>query len=101
MLEFFKPENLFQAFIDFAMIPLKLIIAPVDWFLSQIPGIDAIPDAIFAVVSYVGNIPSTIVALTGINPALWNAAIFVVLAYFSVAPLVSVYKKVLNWSRGS
>lgn len=101
MLDLLKPDNLFQAFVDLAMIPLKLILAPVDYFLAQIPGLDAIPQALSAVVGYVGNIPSTFVSLLGINPALWNGIIFVVLAYCAAFPLVSVFKKVMNWARGA
>lgn len=101
MLDLLKPENLFQAGIDLAMIPLRIILIPVDYFLAQIPGLDAIPGALSAMVGLVGNIPSTVVSLTGINPALWNAVIFVVLAYYAAFPTVSVFKKVLNWARGS
>lgn len=96
-----SPNGLFQLFIDIAMLPLRVIIAPIDYFLAQIPGLDAIPAALSAVSSYVGSIPGLLVSLTGINPVLWNAVIFVLLAYFGIVPLAGAIKKVLNWFRGS
>lgn len=92
--------QVFEAVLNFSLIPLKMILMPVDYFLANIPGLNAIPEALQAVSGYVGKIPETVVALIGINPVLWNAAIAVLLGYFAVVPAVNGIKKLINWARG-
>lgn len=91
---------LFDAILSFFMFPLHVILTPVDYFLKQIPNIDVIPNSISAIVVYFGNIPSTLVFLTGISPVIWNAIISTLLLYFAVIPTINGIKKLINWIRG-
>ncbi len=69
-------------------------------FFMFIPNINVIPESISAIVGYVGNIPSTLVSLTGISPVIWNAIISTLLLYFAVIPTINGIKKLINWIRG-
>lgn len=91
---------LFDALLSFFMFPLHIILTPVDYLLKQIPNIDVIPNSISAIVGYVGNIPSTLVSLTGISPVIWNAIISTLLLYFAIIPVINGIKKLINWIRG-
>lgn len=91
---------LFDAILSFFMFPLHVILTPVDYLLKQIPNIDVIPNSISAIVGYVGNIPSTLVSLSGISPVIWNAIISTLLLYFAVIPAINGIKKLINWIRG-
>lgn len=91
---------LFDAILSFFMFPLHIILTPVDYLLKQIPNIDVIPNSISAIVGYVGNIPSTLVSLSGISPIIWNAIISTLLLYFAVIPTINGIKKLINWIRG-
>lgn len=91
---------LFDAILSFFMFPLHVILTPVDYLLKQIPNIDVIPNSISAIVGYVGNIPSTLVSLSGISPIIWNAIISTLLLYFAVTPTINGIKKLINWIRG-
>ena len=93
-------NSVFDAILSFFMFPLHIILTPVDYLLKQIPNIDVIPNSISAIVGYVGNIPSTIVSLTGISPIIWNAIISTLLLYFAVIPVINGVKKLINWIRG-
>ena len=91
---------LFDAILSFFMFPLHVILTPVDYLLKQISNIDVIPNSISAIVGYVGNIPSTLVSLSGISPIVWNAIISTLLLYFAVIPTINGIKKLINWIRG-
>lgn len=91
---------LFDAILSFFMFPLHVILTPVDYLLKQIPNIDVIQNSISAIVGYVGNIPSTLVSLSGISPIIWNAIISTLLLYFAVIPTINGIKKLINWIRG-
>lgn len=93
-------NSVFDAILSFFMFPLHIILTPVDYLLKQIPNIDVIPNSISAIVGYVGNIPSTIVSLTGISPIIWNAIISTLLLYFAIIPVINGIKKLINWIRG-
>ena len=93
-------NSVFDAILSFFMFPLHIILTPVDYLLKQIPNIDVIPNSISAIVGYVGNIPSTIVSLTGISPVIWNAIISTLLLYFAIIPVINGLKKLINWRRG-
>lgn len=93
-------NSVFDAILSFFMFPLHIILTPVDYILKQIPNIDVIPNSISAIVGYVGNIPSTIVSLTGISPIIWNAIISTLLLYFAIIPVINGIKKLINWIRG-
>ena len=93
-------NSVFDAILLFFMFPLHIILTPVDYLLKQIPNIDVIPNSISAIVGYVGNIPSTIVSLTGISPVIWNAIISTLLLYFAIIPVINGIKKLINWIRG-
>lgn len=90
----------FDALLSFFMIPLHIILMPVDYLLKQIPNISIIPQSISAIVGYVGSIPSAIVSLIGISPIIWNAIISTLLLYFAVIPTINGIKKLINWIRG-
>lgn len=93
-------NSVFDAILSFFMFPLHIILTPVDYLLKQIPNIDVIPNSISAIVGYVGNIPPTIVSLTGISPVIWNAIISTLLLYFAIIPVINGIKKLINWIRG-
>ena len=93
-------NSVFDAILSFFMFPLHIILTPVDYLLKQIPNIDVIPNSMSAIVGYVGNIPSTIVSLTGISPVIWNAIISTLLLYFAIIPVINGIKKLINWIRG-
>lgn len=85
--------------LDVALLPLQVILIPIDALLAQIPGIGLIPGYIASLFSFIGSIPQTIVALTGIAPLLWNLAIGTFLVFFTLSPAINIVKKLWAWLR--
>lgn len=85
--------------IDIMILPLQLVLVPIDYLLANIPGIAAIPSAISGVLSLIGAIPSTLVYLFGINPLIWNSLIMTFLAYITFSPTIQFAKKIWAWVR--
>lgn len=85
--------------LDVALLPLQLILVPVDALLAQIPGIGQIPSAINQLFSFIGTVPQTIVALTGLSPLLWNLAIGTFVLFFTLSPAINIVKKIWAWLR--
>ena len=81
------------------LLPLQVILIPVDALLAQIPGIGIIPSAIIAVTTFIGSLPSTLVNVLGINPAIWNVFFLTFILYVTASPAISVIKKVWAWVR--
>lgn len=90
---------IFATLLDILVIPLQLILIPVDALLSQIPGLSVIPVSINAIVSLVGNIPSTLVHITGTSPILWNATIIVLILNLTAIPAINIGKRIWAWVR--
>lgn len=85
--------------LDVLLLPLQLIMVPIDSLLAQIPGIGQIPSYIASFFSFIGNMPATVVRLTGIAPAIWNTALLVFLLFFTLSPSINVAKKIWAWVR--
>lgn len=81
------------------ILPLQLLMIPIDYLLSNIEGIEMIPDAITAVMDFIGSIPETLVTLMGINPVLWNVIFVLFVFYIGAAPSIQIIKKVWAWIR--
>jgi hypothetical protein len=81
------------------LLPLQLVLVPIDALLAQIPGIGMVPSAINAMLGFVGSIPSLIVSITGVAPFLWNALFIVFVMYITLAPGIAVIKKIWAWVR--
>jgi hypothetical protein len=93
-------QTIISVIITILLVPLQLVIVPIDLLLSQIPGINIIPETIASVASFVGSIPQTIVSLLGISPVLWNALFLLFIAFITIAPTIQMVKKVVAWARG-
>lgn len=90
----------FVAFlIDVALLPLQFILIPIDALLAQIPGIGMIPSFISNLFSFIGQIPQTLVSLTGLSPILWNLAIGAFLVFFTLSPAINIIKKIWAFVR--
>lgn len=85
--------------LDVALLPLQLVLIPVDALLAQIPGIGLIPGYISSLFSFIGSVPQTIVALTGLSPLLWNLAIGTFVVFFTLSPTINIIKKLWAWLR--
>ena len=85
--------------LDIALLPLQLVLIPIDSLLANIPGIGLIPSYIQSLFSFIGGIPQTLVALTGIAPLLWNIAIGTFILFFTLSPTINVVKKLWAWLR--
>jgi hypothetical protein len=81
------------------LLPLQLILIPIDMFLNLIPNIEIVPQAISAIVGYIGFLPSTLVYLLGLSPFLWNAMFLTFILYITIAPSIQMGKKVWAWVR--
>ena len=92
-------DTIFTTIISILLVPLQLVLIPIDALLAQIPGLSAVPDAINAVVGFIGVLPATFVHLLGINPLLWNAIFITFLLYVSIAPGIQIIKKIIAWVR--
>ena len=88
-----------DALVTFLLLPLQLILIPIDAFLAKIPGLAAIPSAISNIGQYIGHFPSTIVNLIGVNPLLWNTVFLTFLLYITVVPAINLLKKIWAWFR--
>lgn len=93
----------FTGIIDFAVTILvditMIFFTPIDFLLSPIPGLQVIPDSITAISSFIGNLPGTIVSITGISPLLWNGVFTIFILYFTLTPSINLMKKIYNWIR--
>ncbi len=85
--------------LDVLLLPLQLVLIPIDALLAQIPGIGQIPSYINSLFSLIGQLPATLVALTGIAPILWNVALLTFLVFFTLSPAINVFKKIWEWIR--
>lgn len=85
--------------LDIFLLPLQVILIPIDALLAQIGGIGVIPSYINSLFTLIGTFPSTIVALTGIAPILWNTAIGTFLLFFTLSPSISIVKKIWAYIR--
>lgn len=83
--------------LDILLLPLQAILIPIDAILSQITGLEVIPQSINAVTSLIGTIPSTLVYISGINPLLWNGIIAVAILNLTAVPSINVIKRVWAW----
>jgi len=92
-------ETVVQVFIDILILPLQAILIPVDALLKQIPGIEAIPQAISGVTQFIGAIPETMVYLFNINPFIWNSLFLTFVLYLTAAPAIQMLKKIWAWIR--
>jgi hypothetical protein len=81
------------------LLPLQLILIPVDAFLAMIPGISAIPSAINYMVGFVGTMPSLLVNLSGVQPFLWNMLIISFIMFITATPAINGLKKIWAWVR--
>jgi len=76
---------------------IHVILLPIDLMLSNFPSLEAIPSALHAVFSMVGDVPTTMLYLTGGSPVLWNIIFIVSTAYFAAMPTINGFKKVWAW----
>jgi hypothetical protein len=88
-----------EIIVTILLLPLQLILIPIDAFLAQIPGIGSIPSAINTMVGFVGTLPGTLVRLLGIMPFMWNMLIVSYVLYIGITPGVNGLKKIWAWVR--
>lgn len=81
------------------ILPLQVVLIPIDALLAKIPGIAAVPSAINGIVTFVASVPSTLVNITGIHPLIWNALFVTFVLYIGLAPGIQGIKKVWSWVR--
>lgn len=85
--------------IDVLLLPLQLVLVPIDALLSRIPGLSEVPAALGSVFSLIGLLPGTLVRLLAISPVLWNILVLTFVLYIGAAPAVNIFKKVWAWIR--
>jgi len=93
-------DTIISNIITVLAMPLQLILIPFDMLLSQINGIEAIPQALSDITQFFTTIPETIVKLLGINPILWNGLFLTFVLYYTLAPSIQIVKKIVAWIRG-
>ena len=81
------------------ILPLQIVLVPIDMIFAQIPGIGVIPSAIRSILTFIDSIPETIVYLLGINPILWNCIFIAFTLYITASPTIQIIKKVWAWVR--
>lgn len=91
--------SVISVLLDVLLLPLQLVLAPIDMLLAQIPSVEEVPEALTAMVSFISTLPSTMVVLAGASPFLWNALFLVFLSYMGLAPAVNVLKRTWAWLR--
>lgn len=92
-------SNLLDIIFAFIMFPIQVIMYPVDLLLDQIPGIEVIPDSIFAIVGFIGSLPQTLVSLMGLSPFIWNALFVVFVLHLGLSPAINAIKRVWAFIR--
>lgn len=92
-------DQVLDVFLNIMLLPLQVVLLPIDALLAQIPGIAAIPQTLNSFTTFIGDIPETLVALTGINPLIWNMLITVFVLYLGLAPAIQGIKNVWAWVR--
>lgn len=85
--------------VDVLLLPLQLVLVPIDALLSHVPGLSAVPAAIGSIFLIIGSIPATIVGLIGLNPVLWNILVITFVLYITAAPGINLLKKMWAWVR--
>lgn len=92
-------DAIIDTVINILLLPLQLVIAPIDMLLNRINGLEVIPQSLAVISSFIGNIPSTLVNLTGLSPIIWNLFFTVFITYIALAPAINIIKKVWAWVR--
>jgi len=88
-----------EGLLDILILPLQLLLVPIDALLSQITGLNVIPQSINAITALIGNIPSTIVSLTGMSPFLFNSVILISILNLTAVPAINITKRIWAWVR--
>lgn len=92
-------DSIIDTVIALLLLPLNAVMLPIDLLLSNIPGIDIVATTIRSVIGVIGSIPSTLVNLFGIVPALWNIPILLFVLWMFTAPAINMIKKLWAWVR--
>ena len=92
-------ETITDALITIMLVPLQVVLIPIDALLAKIPGIAAVPSSISSILGVLGALPSTMVNITGINPLLWNVMLVTFTLFITLAPGINTIKKVWAWVR--
>ena len=85
--------------ITILILPLQVVLLPIDALLAQIPGIGIVASSITQLTSFIGTIPETLVNLTGIAPLLWNVFFLTFILWLTATPTINMLKKVWAWVR--
>lgn len=91
--------DIIQTIATILILPLQIVLLPIDMIFAQIPGISVIPSAVRSILAFIGSIPETIVYLFGINPILWNCIFLTFTFYITASPAIQIIKKVWAWVR--
>jgi len=83
--------------LNLLMLPLRLILIPIDLLLSRFPDISIVPETINSVASYVADLPATMLYLTNINVTLWNSFFILFGIMILLVPGINAIKKVWSW----
>lgn len=92
-------DSIIDTVINILLLPLQLVITPIDMLLNRINGLEVIPQSLAVISSFIGNIPSTLVNLTGLSPVIWNLFFTLFITYIALAPGINIIKKVWAWVR--
>lgn len=85
--------------VNILILPIQVLLIPIDSVLAQIPGISIVPSALSGFSGFIGSIPQTIVSITGIYPQLWNMFFLSFILFMTVMPSINLIKKVWAWVR--
>lgn len=88
-----------DVFITLLILPIQVILIPIDSVLAQIPNIGIIPSSLNAITSFIGSTPQTLVTFMGVSPHLWNSVFLIFVLYISASPTIQIVKKVWAWVR--
>lgn len=86
-------DSIIMVFLQFVMI----LFTPIDALLNTIPSLAIIPQSITAIGTYIANVPSTLVSISGLSPHLWNASITIFLLFITISPAINLVKVIYSW----
>lgn len=88
-----------ETILNVMLVPLQVILLPIDALISQIRGLELIPSLLNQLTDLFQNIPATFVHLIGVQPIIWNAFLTIFILDLTVVPSINILKRIWAWIR--